>query len=136
MAWSVARYSDSTARDRVAATGAVTHVADMASGDFAGLPDGFNYVVHLVTSGAAIPMLRYESTAKAWRYCRNTVAAPVLCWSCDPARCTAAPASRCTTIAVPTCSEKASSPVCLRIRYPNTYKRPRPPRLPVCTTCQ
>ena len=121
--WAVARYSDSTVRDRVAATGAVTHVVDMASGDFAGLPDDFNYVVHLVTCGSGNSDVAVRVDGEGTALLLRRVAVPVLCWSCHPARCTAAPASRCTTIARPTRSERASSPVCLRIRYPSTYKR-------------
>jgi nucleoside-diphosphate-sugar epimerase len=80
--WAAARYSDSTVRDRVAAAGAVTHVVDMASADFAGLPDDFDYVVHLVTSGSGDSDVAIrvdgEGTALLLQHCRRASAVLVM----------------------------------------------------------
>ncbi len=47
--WGVARFTDPAARARVDAAGVHTVACDLASGDFRGLPDDFDYVLHLAT---------------------------------------------------------------------------------------
>ena len=47
--WGIARFADTSARDRVEAVGVRTVAGDLATGDFSGLPDDFDYVLHLAT---------------------------------------------------------------------------------------
>ena len=47
--WGIARFTDAPARARVEAVGVRTVACDLATGDFAGLPDDFDYVLHLAT---------------------------------------------------------------------------------------
>lgn len=47
--WGLARFGDPAARARVDAVGVRTVACDLASGDFAGLPQDFDYVLHLAT---------------------------------------------------------------------------------------
>lgn len=47
--WGLARFSDPTARARVEAVGVRTVACDLGSGDFAALPQDFDYVLHLAT---------------------------------------------------------------------------------------
>jgi nucleoside-diphosphate-sugar epimerase len=47
--WGIARFTDPAGRDKVEAAGIRAHAADLATGDFGGLPDDFDYVLHLAT---------------------------------------------------------------------------------------
>jgi nucleoside-diphosphate-sugar epimerase len=47
--WGVARFGDPASRERVEAAGVHTVVCDLGSGDFAGVPDDFDYELHLAT---------------------------------------------------------------------------------------
>lgn len=47
--WGFARFGDAAGRARVEAAGVRTVAGDLASGDFAGLPDDFDHVLHLAT---------------------------------------------------------------------------------------
>jgi nucleoside-diphosphate-sugar epimerase len=47
--WGLARFSSRAARERVDAIGVRTVACDLAEGDFADLPDDFDYVLHLAT---------------------------------------------------------------------------------------
>jgi nucleoside-diphosphate-sugar epimerase len=47
--WGIARFTDATTREKVESAGVKAHAADLASGDFDGLPDDFDYVLHLAT---------------------------------------------------------------------------------------
>jgi nucleoside-diphosphate-sugar epimerase len=47
--WGIARFTDAASREKVESAGIRAHVADLASGDFDGLPDDFDYVLHLAT---------------------------------------------------------------------------------------
>jgi nucleoside-diphosphate-sugar epimerase len=47
--WGIARFTDPASREKVEAAGVMAHAGDLATGDFAGLPDDFDYVLHLAT---------------------------------------------------------------------------------------
>jgi nucleoside-diphosphate-sugar epimerase len=47
--WGIARFSDPASREKVEAAGIRAHAGDLATGDFDGLPDDFDYVLHLAT---------------------------------------------------------------------------------------
>jgi nucleoside-diphosphate-sugar epimerase len=47
--WGVARFADPATRARVEAVGVRTVACDLSSGDFHGLPDDFDHVLHLAT---------------------------------------------------------------------------------------
>jgi nucleoside-diphosphate-sugar epimerase len=47
--WGVARFGDPASRERVEAAGVHTVACDLGSGDFAGVPEDFDYVLHLAT---------------------------------------------------------------------------------------
>jgi nucleoside-diphosphate-sugar epimerase len=81
--WGVARFRDPEARERLAAAGAVAHPLDLAEGTFEGLPDDFDYVVHLATYGGRgddDEALRTdaEGTALLLQHCSRARAALVM----------------------------------------------------------
>ena len=47
--WGIARFTDPVSRQRVESAGVRTHACDLSRGDFAGLPDDFDHVLHLAT---------------------------------------------------------------------------------------
>ena len=47
--WGIARFTDPASRERVESAGVRAHAGDLAAGEFAGLPDDFDYVLHLAT---------------------------------------------------------------------------------------
>jgi nucleoside-diphosphate-sugar epimerase len=47
--WGIARFTDAATREKVESAGVKAHAADLATGDFDGLPDDFDYVLHLAT---------------------------------------------------------------------------------------
>ncbi|TML19758.1 MAG: NAD(P)-dependent oxidoreductase [Actinobacteria bacterium] len=47
--WGIARFSDTSSRERVEAAGITTRACDLASGDFDDVPTDFTYVLHLAT---------------------------------------------------------------------------------------
>jgi nucleoside-diphosphate-sugar epimerase len=47
--WGIARFADPGSRERVESVGVRTHACDLATGDFDGLRDDFDYVLHLAT---------------------------------------------------------------------------------------
>jgi len=47
--WGTARFGDPASRARVEAAGIRAHACDLGDGDLAGLPDDFDYVLHLAT---------------------------------------------------------------------------------------
>lgn len=47
--WGIARFTDPVSREKVESAGVKAHAGDLATGDFAGLPDDFDYVLHLAT---------------------------------------------------------------------------------------
>jgi nucleoside-diphosphate-sugar epimerase len=47
--WGLARFGDPATRARVEAAGVRTVACDLGSGDFSGVPDDFDYVLHLAT---------------------------------------------------------------------------------------
>jgi nucleoside-diphosphate-sugar epimerase len=47
--WGIARFTDAASREKVESAGIKAHAADLASGDFDGLPNDFDYVLHLAT---------------------------------------------------------------------------------------
>jgi nucleoside-diphosphate-sugar epimerase len=47
--WGLARFTDPASREKVESAGIRPFAGDLASGDFAGLPDDFDYVLHLAT---------------------------------------------------------------------------------------
>jgi nucleoside-diphosphate-sugar epimerase len=75
--WGVARFSDGATRDRVEAAGVHTVACDLGAGDFAGLPDDFDYVLHLATfrNGGldydAAMRVNAEGTQLLMQHCRR-----------------------------------------------------------------
>ena len=75
--WGLARFSQPGSRELVEEAGAVPHAADLASGDFGGLPDDFDYVIHMAAFMSA--GLDYdfaltqnaEATGLLMAHCRN-----------------------------------------------------------------
>ena len=45
--WGIARFSAEGSREQLEAAGVRTEVADMAAGDFSGVPDDFDYLIHM-----------------------------------------------------------------------------------------
>jgi nucleoside-diphosphate-sugar epimerase len=47
--WGIARFTDPGSREKVESVGVRAHPGDLATGEFAGLPDDFDFVLHLAT---------------------------------------------------------------------------------------
>ena len=53
--WGLARFSRPGSREQAEEAGAIPHAADLASGELNGLPDDFDYVIHMAAFMAATP---------------------------------------------------------------------------------
>ena len=75
--WGLARFSQPGSRDQVEAAGAIPHAADLASGELNGLPDDFDYVIHMAAFMAATPDYDFaltqnaEATGLLMAHCRS-----------------------------------------------------------------
>lgn len=77
--WGVARYSKEGSRDFWNAKGVKTVVADLADGNFVGLPTDFDYVIHAAANCAPETYLlgmhdNAQSTAMLMAHCQNAKA--------------------------------------------------------------
>ena len=78
--WGLARFSQPGSREQVEEAGAIAHKADLASGDLNGLPDDFDYVIHMAAFMAAGLDYDYaltqnaEATGLLMAHCRNAKA--------------------------------------------------------------
>ncbi len=82
--WGVARFSKPGSRERVEAAGVRTVAADLSGADYSGLPDDFEYVLHLAVSqepgydyDAAI-RANAEATGLLMAHCRKAKAVLVM----------------------------------------------------------
>ncbi|WP_420639227.1 NAD-dependent epimerase/dehydratase family protein [Candidatus Poriferisocius sp.] len=75
--WGLARFSQPDSRELVEQAGAIPHAADLASGDLNGLPDDFDYVIHMAAYMAGSPDYDFaltqnaEATGLLMAHCRN-----------------------------------------------------------------
>ncbi len=75
--WGLARFSQPGSREMVEEAGATPHAADLASGDLNGLPDDFDYVIHMAAFMAATSDYDFaitqnaEATGLLMSHCRN-----------------------------------------------------------------
>jgi nucleoside-diphosphate-sugar epimerase len=82
--WGIARFTDPVARERVESAGVRAHAGDLATGEFAGLPDDFDYVLHLATyrSGGLdydqALRVNAEGTQLLLEHCRSSAAVLVM----------------------------------------------------------
>jgi len=82
--WGIARFGDPEDRARVEAVGVTTRAVDLASGDFADVPDDFDYVLHLATFQGAgedhdhALRVNAEGTGLLLAHCRSARAALVM----------------------------------------------------------
>jgi nucleoside-diphosphate-sugar epimerase len=82
--WGIARFSGPDDRARVDALGVTTVVCDIATGDFAGVPDDFTYVAHLAAfQGPGLDFdhaiaVNAEGTGLLLAHCRRAKAALVM----------------------------------------------------------
>jgi nucleoside-diphosphate-sugar epimerase len=82
--WGIARFSGPDDRARVDALGVTTVVCDIATGDFAGVPDDFTYVAHLAAfQGPGLDFdhaiaVNAEGTGLLLAHCRRDKAALVM----------------------------------------------------------
>jgi nucleoside-diphosphate-sugar epimerase len=82
--WGIARFTDPVSRERVESSGVKTHAGDLASGEFDGLPDDFDYVLHLATyrSGGLdydqALRVNAEGTQLLLEHCRSSSAVLVM----------------------------------------------------------
>lgn len=82
--WAVARFSAPSSRERCEQAGMVTRSIDLASGDFADLPEDFDYVLHLAVFQLAghdydhALQVNAEGTALLMAHCRKAKACLVM----------------------------------------------------------
>jgi nucleoside-diphosphate-sugar epimerase len=82
--WGIARFTDPVSRERVESVGVRTHPCDLAGGEFAGLPDDFDYVLHLATYRASgldydqALRVNAEGTQLLMAHCRSSRAVLVM----------------------------------------------------------
>jgi nucleoside-diphosphate-sugar epimerase len=82
--WGIARFSDPASRNKAESTGIKTHVGDLATGGFDGLPEDFDYVLHLATyrSGGLdydqALRVNAEGTQLLLEHCRSSAAVLVM----------------------------------------------------------
>ncbi|WP_419918321.1 NAD-dependent epimerase/dehydratase family protein [Candidatus Poriferisocius sp.] len=75
--WGLARFSQPGSRRQVEEAGAIPHAADLASGELNGLPDDFDYVIHMAAFMAGGSDFDYalaqnaEATGLLMAHCRN-----------------------------------------------------------------
>ena len=75
--WGLARFSQPGSQEQVEEAGAIPHKADLASGELNGLPDDFDYVIHMAAFMAATPDYDFaltqnaEATGLLMAHCRN-----------------------------------------------------------------
>jgi UDP-glucuronate 4-epimerase len=77
--WGFARFSEPGSRERLEALGVTCVVGDCATGDFTGLPDDFDYVIHLAATtrpaNADVGMTQNaEGTGLLMHHCRKSKA--------------------------------------------------------------
>ena len=60
--WGIARFADATSRRRVEEAGITTRVVDLAAPDWSGLPERFDYLLHL--AAVIPPGLDYDATMR------------------------------------------------------------------------
>ena len=77
--WAIARFTVPGSRDRVEARGLTTRVCDFTTGDFSGVPEDFDYVVHIAgnlnPATAERGMIDHaEGTALLMGHCRRAKA--------------------------------------------------------------
>ena len=82
--WGLARFSDPATRRKVEAAGIRPFAADLASGDFEGLPTDFTYLLHFAWLRAELPQLEealrvnVEGAGLILQHCRKAKAALVV----------------------------------------------------------
>jgi nucleoside-diphosphate-sugar epimerase len=82
--WGIARFGDPSTKEKVEAVGVRTVVGDLGDGDFGGLPDDFDYVIHFAALMApgwdfdAAFRANAEGTGLLLSHCRKAKAALVM----------------------------------------------------------
>jgi nucleoside-diphosphate-sugar epimerase len=81
--WGIARFSDTSAREKVESLGVTTRVVDIADGQLGDLPSDFTYLLHIAADFSADDYERAlkvnaEGTGFVLEHCRNAKAALVM----------------------------------------------------------